>query len=194
MKALFKKMILGSLGLGVSFYAISAHASSYINTDSFWLVEGDGGYGKLLDQNVVPWSAGGGYQWEFNDAMTLGFEGLYMDNGTWTEGQNSAKSTAVVPFVSIYYYVTPKANIFAKLGYGYEMNSYEVSSVSSTVNAWQPAGIIGTGYLIPFSKVAYLNLFADLAWMQQKNDVSTELSDPTVLKNMQFKVGMQLMF
>lgn len=195
MNALIKKITFAFCGLGLSLFSVSAHAYGYLNTDSFWIVEGSGGVGKLLDQNITSWSAGGGYQWVLSDSATVGFEGLYLDNGSWTEGQNSASSKAVVPFVSLYYYLTPKFNVFGKVGYGYEMNDYEVNGTALQENSFRPAGIAGMGYLIPFSSAVYLNLFTNLTWMDQNNDDATQLSSETSpLKNMQFNFGAQLMF
>lgn len=46
---------------------LSLQAFSYINTDSFATIQGDGGIGQLIGEQATPWSAGAGYQWVMSE-------------------------------------------------------------------------------------------------------------------------------
>lgn len=176
--------------------SFSANAYTYLNTNSFGIIEGDLGYGQLVGEDATPWSAGFGYQWVVGEQMTLGFEGMYMENGSVNQSGTDVSSRGYVPFVSLYYYLTPTINIFGKAGYGYQQNKYTVDGQTTKNNSWQPVGIGGVGYLIPFSKAVYLNVFADATWANQNNDTAENMvtNAGNALRNMQYKLGLQLMF
>lgn len=129
--------------------------------------------------------------------MTVGLELNYLNNGSVTQGSTKLESQALVPFASLYFYVTPNVNLFGKIGYGYQENKYTTTGRTSSTNKdFEPAGVGGVGYLIPFSKMAYLNAFIDATWMDQNNDTAADLvsNAGNVLKNMQYKLGLQIMF
>ena len=191
-----KKITATLLGLGLSVFAISVSANTYLNTSSFGTVQGDVGYGQLAGETATPWSVGAGYQWVISDQLTLGLEADYFDNGSITQNQTDVTSQAVVPFVSLYYYITPHINLFGKIGYGYQQSKYTELGTTESNTGFQPAGVGGIGYLIPFSKMAYLNAFIDASWIDQNNDIAANYvsNSGVVIKNMQCKVGLQLMF
>lgn len=148
------------VGLCASF---SANAYTYINTQSFALAEFEGGVGKLDSAKTVPWSVGTGYQWVQSEELTIGFEGEYLDNGKVTQNGITTSSNAWVPMFSTYYYWTPHINSDFKMGYGYVTNKTNLFKTSQ----WEPILNTGIGFLIPFSKMVYLNLTAGITWINQ---------------------------
>ncbi len=195
-KKYIKKLVFTGvviLGLGA---CLNAEADSYINTDSFGIAEASIGMGQLQGENSIPWSAGLGYQWTIGGSLTGGFEGLYMDNGNVFSNGINLDSTAFAPYLSVYYYVTPHINLIGKIGYAYETSQYSSIFGNTTLSSWEPTAVGGIGFLIPFSNEVYANLFFDATWLDQKNQNSNGITftNPGVLQNMQYKLGIQFMF
>lgn len=178
-----KKILATILCIGMC----STACASIVNTQSFGIFEGDIGVGKFADQSSVPFGFGGGYQWLVDPSMTAGVEGQFLWNGN-VPGMSSYMLT---PLLSMYYYPAGAFNLFAKIGYGYQTDNYDDNT---TMSQWLPIGILGMGYVIPFSNSVYANVFTDVTWVDESSNNASSFAGNQLTQNIQFKVGVQLMF
>lgn len=178
------KILTAIMAIGIC----STASASIINTEGFGIIQADAGMGRLIDQDSVPFGFGGGYQWLVDPSMTAGIEGQFL----WNGDVSGMSSYMLTPLISMYFYPTGGAfNIFGKIGYGYQTSNY---SDNITTSEWLPVGIMGMGYVIPFSQSVYANLFTDVTWVDESSSDSNSFAGNQLTQNIQFKLGVQLMF